>query len=159
MAVHVRPPKYLNDKSSVSVPYWHFREFPTYTRLGFSFLVLLGSLWTVRLIQSQAQVICDAWYVFPKMAAWKSRIVNCLIPLSYPVLVMISLFEDFSVKDNLMVKNRLQIVKDFSDILQKHGMMLLLGKKISRRGEVRESWIVAQNKNVIQNGLETKVSR
>ena len=52
---------------------------------------------------------------------------------------MISLFEDFSVKDNLMVKNRLQIVKDFSDILQKHGMMLLLGKKISRRGEVRES--------------------
>ena len=71
------------------------------------------------------------------MAAWKSTIVNCLIPLSYPVLVMISLFRDFSVKHNLMVKNRPQIVKDFSDILQQHGMMLLLDKK--RRGEVRES--------------------
>ena len=29
---------------------------------------------------------------------------------------MISLFVDFSVKHNLMMKNRPQIVKDFSDI-------------------------------------------
>ena len=62
------------------------------------------------------------------MPALKSTIVNSFIPLSYPVLVMISLFGDFSVKDNLMVKSRPQIVKDFSDILQKHGMMLLLDK-------------------------------
>ena len=67
---------------------------------------------------------------FPKMAAWKSMIVNCFTPLSYPVLVMFSLFVDFSVKHNLMVKNQPQIVKDFSDILQKHEMMLLLGKTI-----------------------------
>ena len=43
---------------------------------------------------------------------------------------MISLFVDFSVKHNLMVKNRTQIVQDFSDILQKHEMMLLLDKEI-----------------------------
>ena len=55
-------------------------------------------------------------------------IVNCFTPLSYPVLVMFSLFVDFSLKHNLMVKNQPQIVKDFSDILQKHEMMLLLGK-------------------------------
>ena len=60
-------------------------------------------------------------------------IVHCFTPLSYPVLVMFSLFVDFSVKHNLMVKNQPQIAKDFSDILQKHEMMLLLGKTTQRQ--------------------------
>ena len=61
---------------------------------------------------------------------------------------MISLFVEVPVKHSLKVKNRPQIVRDFFDILQKHGMMLLLDKK--RRGEVQESRIVAQNENVVQ---------
>ena len=45
------------------------------------------------------------------------------------------------------MKNRPQIDRDFSNILQKHGMMLLLHKK----DEVGfcESRIVAQNENVV----------
>ena len=73
---------------------------------------------------------------------------SCFSSLSHPILVMISLFVEVRVKHSLKVKNRPQIVRDFSDILQKHGIMLLLDKK--RRSEVQESRIVAQNENVVQ---------